>query len=294
MSKTHSECLICRSTDIKNLNGYEKKFLVKCNQCSFVFSGLIPSTEELVEHYEKYNRDNLIISQVTIKRYHEILDSFEQFRKTNNILDVGCGVGFFLEIAKLRGWNVYGTEFSDKAIKICEDKGIKMKKGSLNCNDFEPDFFDIITSFEVIEHINNPLSEIRNFKAVLRTNGLVYITTPNFNSIERYLLKQDYNVIEYPEHLSYYTKITLNNLFVSNGFKKLNISSTGISVSRIKHSRSKKVAYSLKKLNKKDFDKEIRELSESSKFGLLIKSFINKALNLSSLGNSLKGYFIKI
>jgi 2-polyprenyl-3-methyl-5-hydroxy-6-metoxy-1,4-benzoquinol methylase len=132
---------------------------------------------------------------------------------------VGCGIGYFLEEAKKRGWEVYGTEFTDEAIEICEAKGINMQKGVLSPEDFDPNSFDVITSFEVLEHINNPQEEITNFHKILRKGGLVYLTTPNFNSLLRYRLKSAYNVITYPEHLSYYTKRTIHRLFKNKGFK---------------------------------------------------------------------------
>ena len=121
-------------------------------------------------------------------RYNELLDIFERYRKTSNILDIGCGVGYFLEEAKKRNWNVYGTEYSEQAVNICTEKGLNVKKGTTSSINFDKEFFDIITSFEVIEHINNPLEEIQSIYNILRDDGIFYLTTPNINSITRLLL----------------------------------------------------------------------------------------------------------
>ena len=129
--KTHKHCLICQSKNISGLRKYERHFLNYCLNCGFVFSERIPSHRELEEHYKGYSRDDYL-SPLTIKRYNELLDYFEQFRKTNNLLDIGCGMGYFLVEAKKRGWNVFGTEFTDTAIKICKQKEISMKKGVFN------------------------------------------------------------------------------------------------------------------------------------------------------------------
>ncbi|MGQ0829311.1 MAG: class I SAM-dependent methyltransferase, partial [Bacteroidota bacterium] len=149
-----------------------------------MFSKQIPSAEQLQIYYQGYGK-NSYLSPITIKRYIELLDKFELFRKTNKLLDVGCGTGFFLEQAKARGWEVYGTELSDEVIKACIEKGFNIQKGLVNPKNYNPGMFDIITSFEVIEHINNPKTELNNFNAILRKEGLVYITTPNFNSLLR-------------------------------------------------------------------------------------------------------------
>lgn len=288
MSK-HKHCLVCNSSDLKDLRGYEKHFLINCRNCSFVFAKKIPTNKELELHYEGYGRNDYL-SPITIKRYNDILDGFEKYKKTKKLLDVGCGIGYFLEIAIKRGWQVFGTEYTDEAIEICRKKGISMHKGVLNPENYEEESFDIITSFEVIEHINNPIPELKNFYKLLRKGGLVYLTTPNFNSLLRYRLKSEYNVICYPEHLSYYTPKTLKKVFLNTGFQKKKIETTGISLTRLKTSKgSSNEAF----ISKSSTDEKIRDTIESNKMLQIIKKFVNILLTFSGKGDSLKGYFIK-
>ena len=286
---SHKHCLVCNSSDLKNLLGYEKHFLIKCSNCSFVFAKKIPTNKELELHYEGYGRNDYL-SPITIKRYNDILDGFEKYKKTKKLLDVGCGIGYFLEIAIKRGWQVFGTEYTDEAIEICRKKGISMHKGVLNPENYEEESFDIITSFEVIEHINNPIPELKNFYKLLRKGGLVYLTTPNFNSLLRYRLKSEYNVICYPEHLSYYTPKTLKKVFLNTGFQKKKIETTGISLTRLKTSKgSSNEAF----ISKSSTDEKIRGTIEANKILQVIKKFVNILLTFSGKGDSLKGYFIK-
>ena len=267
----HKNCILCASVSLKNLKGYEEHYLVKCQSCKFVFCEPIPTERELEKHYENYGRNDYL-SPLTIKRYHEILDSFEPYRKTNKLIDVGCGIGYFLEEAKKRGWEVYGTEFTDEAIEICSKKGIKMNKGVLNPNNYTSQEFDVITSFEVIEHINNPQEELANFYKILRKGGLVYCTTPNFNSLLRYRLKEKYNVLCYPEHLSYYTPKTLKYVFEKEGFRTKNIKATGISLTRLKTSK----ATSNQELISQTSDDEVmRNKLETSVILKSVKIFLN-------------------
>ncbi len=235
----HTTCLICDSSNLKELPDYSDAFLTKCQDCSFVFIKKIPSEDELFNFYDNnYDRTDYF-SSITIKRYNELLDGFEKFRKTNNLLDVGAGNGFFLEIAKARGWNVYGTELTNQSVEVGERKDINMRKGCLHNVGFEENQFDVITSFEVIEHVNNPQKLIKEMHRVLRVGGKVYITTPNFNALLRYRLKSKYDVIEYPNHLCYFTKKTLRKAFSDAGFGVTKIKTTGISLTRIKTSKGK-------------------------------------------------------
>ena len=206
------------------------------------------------------------------------------------MIDVGCGIGYFLEEAKKRGWEVYGTEFTDEAIEICSKKEIKMNKGALNPNNYDSQEFDVITSFEVIEHINNPQEELANFYKILRKGGLVYCTTPNFNSLLRYRLKEKYNVLCYPEHLSYYTPKTLKHIFEKEGFRTKSIKATGISLTRLKTSKS---TSNQELISKTSDDEIIRNRFENNVILKILKKSINWFLTFFGIGDALKGMFIK-
>ena len=279
-------CLLCNSDWLLPLKGYHDHYLVKCSNCQFVFCKRKPESEELLNHYQHYPRANTI-SPITIKRYDQLLDTFEKFRKNNKIIDVGCGDGYFLEVARMRNWDVYGTEFTHEAVRICELKGIQMCLGSLHPENYEKDFFDIITSFEVIEHINEPRREVEAFDRILRRGGIVYVTTPNFNSISRNLMGSHWNIIEYPEHLSYYTPRTLKKLFLDNHFKLVSLTASGISFNRLKQ----KMPLTASAVNT---DENLRERIETNFVLGTLKGVVNSLLNFFGKGDGLKAYFQKL
>ena len=295
-SSLHKECLICNSTKLKPLAGFEKAFLTRCSKCKFVFSARIPTNQELITHYDGYGRNDYL-SPITIKRYNEILDRFEKVRKTNRLLDVGCGIGYFLDVAKSRGWEVYGTEYTDSAVRICEGKGITMHAGALNPQNYEAESFDVITSFEVIEHINTPKDEVSRIFSLLRKGGYFYVTTPNFNSLLRYYLGPNYNVIGWPEHLSYYTPKTLTSLMLKHGFRKRWVKSTGVSVTRFLTSRTPVKSLSPEEgtefISANTEDEKLRNRFESNWFLNFAKNALNFLLTLTGKGDALKGLFQK-
>jgi 2-polyprenyl-3-methyl-5-hydroxy-6-metoxy-1,4-benzoquinol methylase len=285
----HQNCLVCDHSKLNVMNGYEKVFLVKCSNCGFVFSERIPSNEELNIYYSNYG-SNFYCSDLTIKRYNEILDKMEPFRQTGRLLDIGCGIGFFLDEAKKRGWEVYGTEYSERLIGLLREKGITIHEGQLNSENYQKGFFDVVTSFEVIEHINNPTSELKQIATLLRKGGLVYLTTPNFNSLLRRRLKIQYNVIKYPEHLSYYTPKSLSRLFQLNGFKKMKVETTGISLTRLRTSQGTSAQ---KFVSASSDDEKLRKQMDEKWYLGAAKVIVNKMLTLHGSGDSLKGWFIK-
>jgi len=288
---THKSCLICNGKNLRELKNYKKHNLVKCDHCSFIFASDIPTEETLANYYSKYSYESAqFLSPSTIQSYNELLDEFEKYRKTNRILDVGCGAGFFLEQSKKRGWEVHGTEYSDSAIQLCKRNKIDVKEGQLNPENYDRIEFDVVTSFEVIEHINNPIEETGNIFGILRKGGLFYCTTPNFNSIERQCLKDKYNIISYPEHLSYYTPKSLGFLLTQQGFEKEKILTTGISITRIRTS----LGTSNQPMISTDSDDEkIRRAIASYPPMKLMKLLVNKVLTVFGVGMSLKVFFEK-
>ncbi|MBL4655740.1 MAG: class I SAM-dependent methyltransferase [Bacteroidia bacterium] len=287
----HKACLICLSENIHDLRGYIGKGLIRCNNCGFVFMKSIPTNEELTSYYSSYSYSKeQYLSPITIDSYNLLLYELECFRKTNKILDVGCGVGFFLQQAKKRGWDAYGTEFSNKAVEICKDKGINIEQGVLDISRYENESFDVITSIEVLEHINNPKEEIEKICNLLRRGGLFYCTTPNFNSLSRYYLKANYYNIVYPEHLAYFTKSTLTQLAKKEGLRTVKFLSTGFSISAIKISKGKSDE---NPISEESSDELLRNQISKNWHLKILKKIINKMLTLTNTGDTLKGYFEK-
>jgi SAM-dependent methyltransferase len=310
MPKYHDQCLICEGNQLYALNAYARHDLVKCANCGFIFIKRIASPEELENHYKVYNYSSRKkISPVTIQRYHELLDGFEKYRKHNRILDVGCGTGWFLEVAKERGWEVFGTEFSEAAVSLCQEYGLNVVQGALHEELFEKQSFDVITSFEVIEHIDNPLQDVQIISSLLRKGGLFYCTTPNFNGLLRYIYKADYSIINYPEHLSYYTPKTFDFLMNKHGLVKQKLFTTGISVSRMKRSKKQAVVAKPVKLkesvkeeaveaatynHKFSEDEKLRLQIESKKHLQLAKQLANAFFKASGTGLTIKAYYEKL
>lgn len=284
-------CPACDNHQLQTLKKYQKAFLTKCMNCSFVFSGKKPSYGELAAYYENYSySDQYYSSPLTRIRYFQILETLEKYRKNNRILDVGCGNGDFLMAAREKGWDCWGTEFSLAAVNLCKSKGLNVLHGSLEELAGQLPEFDVVVSIEVIEHINNPKKETELIYKLLRPMGLFYVTTPNFNSIMRIILKNKFDIIVYPEHLGYFTPLSLTTLMRSSGFKKIKTTTTGFSFNRFFNSM---FGRSQDPFSPHSLDERFRITLESNFLFRRIKTFSDRLFNLFGTGLSLKGWFEK-
>ena len=251
-----------------------------------VFTGWEPTENELLLYYGKYPavKD---ISQITIRRYDELLDKFERYREQGTLLEVGCGGGHFLARALLRGWKVRGTEYGTIPIEACRARGIDVFEGPLDIAAHPAEGVDIVCSFEVIEHVAYPNKELDKMISILRPGGLLYLTTPNFNCLARRIAPETWNVANYPEHLNYFTTTTLGGLLESKEMRKEWAQTTGVSLERwlSKHNTDPK-----KRSDAKRAQETLRENLEKPHLKIA-KRLANGMLDLLNVGDSMKmGY----
>ena len=180
------------------------------------------------------------------------------------------------------------------AVNTCRERGVEIINGEFDPSWFPEGSVDVITAFEVLEHLSDPLGELRKIHRSLRKGGLFFFTTPNFNALERRVLGSDYNILSYPDHLAYYTPKTVDYLLQKCGFRKLRLQTTGFSVTRIKTS------WQTRKTGDKDVDLSSSETSDEkirkalqNSLGSAMKNVMNSALTAFGIGNSLKGWYIK-
>jgi SAM-dependent methyltransferase len=137
------------------------------------------------------------------------------------ILDYGCFCGIFLNEAKLLGWDSFGLEpMAAPAIYARARFGLNVTTGTLNSAHYESDFFDVVTAFQVFEHLLHPDQELEKIHRIVKPGGLVLIEVPNIDNFLVKLLKKRHRhfVID---HISFFSLRTLNMLLKGKGFRPI-------------------------------------------------------------------------
>ena len=134
------------------------------------------------------------------------------------LLDVGCHIGVFLELAAARGWLAEGVEPSRWASELARARGLRVTRGTLRGAALPSAAFDVVTIWDVIEHFPDPVAELREVHRLLRPGGLVGITTMNVDSPVARLLGRRWPWLM-QMHLYYFSVRTLSAMLERCGFQ---------------------------------------------------------------------------
>ena len=200
--------------------------VVKCDVCGLVYTNPRPSSEEIETFYAQhyYGRQNLrfkALVEVPIRlvrrqRSRKILRLMDSGR----ILDVGCGRGRMLDEFKRRGWETFGTELSEQAAGAArEEFGLNVRSIPLEDWGFEDKFFDAITLWHVLEHLPDPRGTLREVSRILKDDGLLVVSTPNFDSFQAKVSKEKWFHLDVPRHYYHFSTGTLTQMLESVGFR---------------------------------------------------------------------------
>jgi len=209
-----------RKDKIIGIAGYWQ--IVKCNKCGLIFVSprLIP--ESAANRYERiyfsYYEDN------PIDRYQSCAGSFKIIKKyfppgfKGRILDVGCGLGYFVEYLQNNGWDARGIEVSKYAADSAENKGLNVISGDFLKIEYPLNHFDCITMWDAIEHVPYPMRYVKQAYKLLKPGGMLIIQTPNIENLTLLLNKNMYPWAP-TEHLFYFSIKTLRLLLEKNNYE---------------------------------------------------------------------------
>lgn len=149
---------------------------------------------------------------------HDALSRIEKYvAPPGHLLDFGCGWGFFLDAALKRGWAIHGLEpLPGHAIYARSKVGAQVVTDILRDDTYADCQFDVITAFQVFEHLPDPAGDLVRLCRALRPGGVILIEVPNIDTWSVRLLGRRHRHYV-PDHLNFFSVKTLSRLFLSTG-----------------------------------------------------------------------------
>ncbi len=140
-----------------------------------------------------------------------------QLDDAGSLLDIGCGNGAYLQLARAAGWKVAGTDPDPVARERGAEKGLTVLESTEDWLQ-RPDRFDFITLSHVIEHVHDPVALLRQAFALLRPGGQIYLQTPNIDAYGHRFYGSDWRGLEPPRHLIIFNRNSLHDALERAGF----------------------------------------------------------------------------
>lgn len=229
------DCPICEQDETERLFDKDSLSVVTCKRCRLRYVNPRVNQQRLAEGYveayyppdkvERIHTDSMEWLQMT----ERLTELEKRCQDKGKLLDVGCGIGTFLRLAREEGWEPYGVDPSKSGITFAEEKyKLDVRCGEVFDADFPSAHFDAITLYHVLEHVpelNPLLSELR--RVLKPQTGTLVVEVPNGGGLQSRLQKADWPYVHPRDHLYYFSAHSLPKLLRKHGFRDITLGKPG-------------------------------------------------------------------
>ncbi len=234
-SRSVHQCNLCGHTDLSHVFTKFEYELVRCNACGLAFIANPPTPEDLAASYQQeanYHNDLVDPNSAAFAIMSGVagthMDFVGRYAKAGTLIDVGCSAGLFLNEAQQAGFDVSGIEFSKGSAAFARSHfGFSVTDGDIHAYQGGGECFDVVTMFDVIEHVPDPVRDMQTAWSMLKPGGLFILSTPNIDGLfprASYLVAKLLDYWPHPEpphHLYQFSDKTLAAMLAKTGFEVL-------------------------------------------------------------------------
>jgi len=224
-------CILCQISMERFLykNGY---WIYRCKQCHLGETDLKKDYSTFVKEfysqgyyegdptrsaYESYKMDKPLI----VRNMRKFLSFIRPKYPSGKLLDVGCAFGYFVEHVLHEGYDAYGfdaSHFAAKEAAYLVGKS-RIKEGTIRTVDYQKNSFDVITLFDVFEHLNDPLQDMKKLAGLLKKDGTILIATGDTRSIAAKIFQRRWTFYIPPQHIFFFHRKNVQELLLRSGLK---------------------------------------------------------------------------
>lgn len=245
----YTACALCGADDYAPLFsvavGQAVFGIVRCRHCGLVYLNPRPSPATAMEYYPPdYGAHSPLPGKLSFRERIKLL-ALERdkqhgikrliIRQLGNLvalwvgldvryipggrlLDIGCGNGRSVRLYQLAGWDAWGVEPNEAAARYAQAAGLQVFVGTLEQMRFPSEHFDIVTMYQVLEHVANPKELLSEVYRILKPGGQLLISVPNIECYDFGIFQAEWFPLEVPRHFYHFSLDTLSQFLCQAGF----------------------------------------------------------------------------
>ena len=196
--------------------------IVKCKNCSYIYANPRWPNDRLIDAYESVEDATYVVErqgrELTFAKHLQAMEKFVGSANGRSLLDVGAYVGIFVETAIKNGWDAIGVEPSSWAANEAQKAGLPIISGTQDAAELDGKLFDVVTMWDVIEHVDDPSAEMAKAFARLKPGGWLIVHTMDVDSWAAKILKSRWPWYM-DMHIHYFSQSTMRQMLEKNGFQ---------------------------------------------------------------------------
>ncbi len=198
--------------------------IVQCRRCGLVYMNPRLDCHDILDTYQAVE-DTLYLEERegrvwTFERHLKPLERLTGPPNGRPLLDVGCHIGVFVEIAARHGWEAWGVDPSLWAVHQAQLRELHVVQGTLETADLPDAYFDVVTMWDVIEHLTDPRGTLQQVYRLLKPGGLAVVHTIDIDSLFARLMGARWPWLM-EMHIYYFSRRTLGTMLERCGFQVL-------------------------------------------------------------------------
>ena len=222
-----TQCTICGNTSSRFLCRKDEAGYHICPECRVIFQYPPPPPDAMLSYadaeYEKGGlyREYVESREMKLEHFRRRLERLLPRVHRGRLLDIGCSCGYFMEVAAASGFEVEGLEFSRAAIAAA-DPSMRPRIYCSSADEFESSqFYDLITAFDLIEHVPQPKDFLRKVRRLLAPGGWLAMATPDAGHSLRYLMGSSWPMLQPMQHLTIFSRRAMRLALEEAGFSEI-------------------------------------------------------------------------
>lgn len=229
-----------------NPSGHVVWRLVQCRRCGLIYLNPRPAPESVHQFYpsdyyayeaagdgtrltwkrrvKRFVRRSRTLYRLAMlspaaRDFEDPVSKLVGWVQPGRILDVGCGAGNTLDQCAVLGWETWGVELSDQAVRAARANGHRVWNGSLEECDIPPASVDVVRMNHVLEHVPSPTQTMRAAERILRPGGRIVVEVPHLTQIFAALSRDYFWALDLPRHFYHFTADSLKRVVAESGLR---------------------------------------------------------------------------